>query len=174
MSAFMVDKAHVDALVAVAVFGPSGREISPDTAWRGVSWPSVDWPQLADMGWQEAGKHFRYADHDYADEIGQMLVLENVRSIRYRYPDTVEHPEATPGPLDQYWEELYRFPVRTGRLSAVAALKAVDGFEYQACEPPGWHTSEAKRFCEALRRAVIGYLPGYRDAEWTLSDRVSS
>jgi hypothetical protein len=44
------------------------------------------------------------------------------------------------------------------------------GFEYQACELPGWVGSEAGRFVDALRHALIRALPGYSDGPWTVDD----
>lgn len=151
MSAFMQDKAHIDALVALAVRGPSGVEVNPGTAWYG---PYFD------------GKR---ADHAEADAIGTMLVRENLASIHYRYPDTIDAREGTPGPNRRYWETDYVWPFGTPRLTAIQGLAALDGYEYQACEHPGWLTSDAHSFCDGLRRLLIGNLPGYRDANtWAI------
>jgi hypothetical protein len=69
MSAFIVSKVHVDALVAVAVFGPTGCRAAN---WRGPYF----------------GNPSRQATYCIASEIGEMLVKENLSSIHYRYPDT--------------------------------------------------------------------------------------
>lgn len=38
MSAFIQEKAHIDALVAVAIYGPSGETVAPDRMWYGPRW----------------------------------------------------------------------------------------------------------------------------------------
>lgn len=59
MSAFMVDKVHVDLLVKVAIEGPRGVPVSPDHAWHRPSWPAVRWSELEYQscehpGWRES------------------------------------------------------------------------------------------------------------------------
>ena len=49
---------------------------------------------------------------------------------------------------------------------AIEACKAIDCYEYQSCEHPGWRDSGAKAFCERLRSALIGAMHGYEEAEW--------
>ena len=46
------------------------------------------------------------------------------------------------------------------RVDFVDALEAIDVYEYQACEHPEWETSEARAFCDALRRGLTRMLPG--------------
>jgi len=53
--------------------------------------------------------------------------------------------------------------------SPVAVLKACDGYEYQACEHPGWEASEAHAYINALRRRAIHALPGYDEAAWEVA-----
>ena len=57
---------------------------------------------------------------------------------------------------------------RTRMPSPVAVLKAISCYEYQSCEHPGWHTSEARQFCSVLRDHMISMLPGYDDAQWEI------
>ena len=94
MSAFIVSKAHIDALVAVALFGPTGCRAAN---WRGPCF----------------GDPARQATYCIASEIGEMLVKENLSSIHSRYPDTAVNPRVTPGPVEQYWLEPYTFPFDT-------------------------------------------------------------
>lgn len=176
MSAFIVDKAHIDALVAAGLMGDYGCKLT----WA-----------------NEEGAYdgSRKLDHTTADRVGRMLWAENVISVDHRYspegrvayygegwengPDFqlpgryVE--EAIPGttetlsvPEYAYLDE-YRFPVGTRAPSPVATLKAIDCYEYQSCEHAGWKDSEAKRFCEALRDDMITRLPGYSEASWGIS-----
>lgn len=167
MSANMVDKAHVDALVATALHGPEGRESGPDNAWHTLRWYDVN-PRS--VGWDQLESITRRVEFDNVESLGDELIAANLDSIHYRYPDTIDDPEATPGPIERYWEQPYSFPVRTRRLSAVAALKALNSYEYQSCEHPGWDGSSAERFCDSFRRALIHHLPGYREATWEHDD----
>lgn len=152
MSAYVVSREHIDALVAVAVFGPSGEAVNPGTSWYGVHDPDTQ-------------ERMRY---DEADRIGTELWSENVRSVAYRYPQ--DGSGDRPGPAnftdDQAFE--YVFPMTTRRVSAIAGLKAIDGLEYQSCEHPEWETSWSARFLDGLRRQLIGHLPGYNDAAWEI------
>ena len=181
MSAFMVDKVHLDLLVSVALDGPSGRPVNPGNAWNRPSWPDVEFSELESEPFELVGAHFRHLDRcDIAyggakgftpDMLGQMLMSENLASIHYRYPDTISQPEGTPGPVAQYWTEPYAFASPGYRLTAVEALSALACYEYQSCEHPGWRTSEAFRFCDALRQALIHHLPGMNEAPWGWSER---
>lgn len=152
MSAYMVSKAHIDALVNVAVFGPKGTS-------RGQG------------GWYAVyyGNPSRKADDHVMNQIGDMLVRENLSSIHSRYPDTIEKPEGTPGPIEQYWLNEYEFEYPQRTLTAVEALKAVSCYEYQSCEHPEWKNSDAASFCESLRHNLIGCIPGYSDAAWEIA-----
>lgn len=142
MSAFIVGKVHIDALVQ------AGLTFSRHDRMR--------W-YLPASGTQRC---YHELDHTTVDAVGRMLWAENVTSWRYRYPD---------GPLVAEGTD-YTFPVtRAKRLSAVETLKAVSCYEYQSCEHPGWETSEAKAFCDALRMRAIHGLPGYEDAAWEVA-----
>ena len=145
MSAFVVSKSHIDALVTLAVKGPG----------TGGNWLTLHWYERRDDHGQEALIHNR-ADYDTADELGRMLWAENARSVAYRYGARTVVGD-------------YVWPMGAPRLSAVEGLKAIDCYEYQACEHDEWKDSAAKQFCDALRRALITYLPGYDDAAWAIS-----
>jgi hypothetical protein len=155
VSAFIVDREHVDALVTLAVKGPAAGGY-----WHGARWfRTVENMSLADI----VG-----ADYSNADTLGQMLWTENVRSIHARYPDTLEGG-TYPGPCDFTPEDVmgYTWPMSGRQLTAIEGLKALDGYEYQACEHAEWPDSEAYRFCDALRRALVSCLPGYSEASWS-------
>lgn len=142
MSAYIVDKPHIDALVAAA--------IRLDASW-----------------WHDGDR--AYARREDPAVTGQMLVDANVESVSHRYPD--DKLTELPGRLDAWWLVPYTFPKgrRPPSLTAVAILKAIDCYEYQACEPPGWETSEAAAFCRGLRDVAIGALPGYDEAAWEIT-----
>lgn len=151
MSAYIVDREHVRYLVTAAA-SPVLFMHHGHLAWV---W-NID---------REAGTYeradLRCCDYDEAARVGQMVWAANVASVRHRYPDCDE----LPGPLDRDYNygahRDSRLPVTSGRV-----LKACAGFEYQSCEHPGWPTSEAKAFIEALRAAAWRQVDGYDEAPW--------
>ena len=148
MSAFVVDRAHIEFLVSAAM----SRRLSP--------------ARLGPMGWQGATgrKSLACNDYEHAAAVAQMLWDENVRSVRYRYPDCTDDLH---GPIDcdfQYGE--HRHASLTP--DPVAVLKAIAGYAYQTCEHPEWETSEAFSFCESLKAHAINVLPGYAEAAWAV------
>ena len=145
MSAFMVSKQHIDAIVATAFWGPEGSRDQWSAYYN--------------------GEGFGY---DRLNQLGEMLVKENLSSIHARYPDTLENPEGTPGPIEQYWLQPYTFKHPAHAYTAVEILKAIDCYEYQSCEHDEWATSTAAKFCNELRGKLIGFLPGYDAAPWEI------
>lgn len=139
MSAFLVQKAHIDGLILAA------------------SRVRRDCP---------LARSFR--THNDADEIGRMLWRENLLSVEARYPHRAD-------PLEHDTIAAYRAPIFTlakmpGALNVVAAIKAVQCFEYQSCEHDGWIASDAREWCRALRAELVNALPGYDNAPWALTD----
>jgi hypothetical protein len=166
MSAYMVNRAHIDALVQVAIAGPRdavGNILTP-------GWSS--WPAPMRWYWSATGlAPFASATADDPDTVGSMLIRANLASIHARYPDTLEGG-SIPGPTAHYWDEPYRFPAfGTGVrwLGTVEALKALAGYEYQSCEVDDWRNSEAAAFADVLRSHLIARLPGYDAADWEVS-----
>lgn len=139
--------------------------MSPITAWGRLAWFSEEPSGTATLGdYQRLRRELRF---DNADEVGQMLWLENVASVAYRYPDTT--PNARPGPRSEDIDaEAAEYTYRDHRYvpTAVEALNAICCFEYQSCEHLTWRASEAYRFCDALRHALIHALPGMDTAPW--------
>ena len=143
MSAFMVDKEHIDILIRVAMRGPEGGQHQ----------------------WYRPYFQCQSINEEMADVIGAELVRANMQSIEARYPDT-RQGGGVPGPHDHYWEQSYRYADPGYDMTIVEAFKAIDCYEYQACEFDGWDTSDAKNFCEALRHCLGSKLPGYDEAPW--------
>lgn len=152
MSAFMVDKAHIDTLITAALDARCGRDF---TWYVGEGWSATA----------------RQLDFTNADEIGGMLWAENLASIHGRYPDTLEGGPV-PGPVDFEPEHTLTYTWQRvgtpGALPPVVVLKAIQCYEYQSCEHDGWRASAARAFCEALRLAMISRLPGYDAAPWAI------
>ena len=157
MSAFVVSHRHIDVLVETAMFGPASTRRN----WHTFTYyhRKAGEPDLS------AGRErtIRPGDYDAANRLGQLLLEENAASVNYRYPGDPEPP------ADEY-------QCRTAtRLPAVDVLMALDGYEYQSCEHPGWRTSEARSFTDALRRAVIGHLPGYSESDcWAIPEATTT
>lgn len=142
MSAFIVSAGHIDYLVSAA--------IAANIPYGGVRWEDA----RIELG--------------NADAVGAALWRENVASVAYRYADSAH--AGLPGPIGGDDPDAYTLHQYV-TLAPVQVLKAIDCYVYQSCEHPAWSDSEARRFCDALRRGVIGRLPGYDDAEWEIDDR---
>ena len=78
-----------------------------------------------------------------------------LRSVAHRYAEDADEAAG-----------LYVYRRSGHPADPVAVLKALDCYEYQACEDGGWEASEALAFCEALRHRAVGRLPGYEAAPW--------
>jgi hypothetical protein len=103
--------------------------------------------------------------HAHVDEraIADILRAENVRSVRARYGAKAAEmfPDA---PV------VLRPPSqRAPRLSPVAAIKACDCYDYQACETPDYDKTTAAAIIRVIRSAAVAALPGYEEAAWEVS-----
>lgn len=165
MSAWIVDRTHIDLLLKVGLVGPRGREVRPSNAWHSLSWFAEEMDGSATLNdYQRLRRELRY---DTADEVGRMLWTENVRSVTYRYPD--DTPSTRPGPASEDIDaeaEMYVYTDPGYVPTVVEACSAICCFEYQSCEHPGWRKSEALRFCDALRHSLMHALPGWEKAPW--------
>lgn len=176
MSAFVVSKAHIDRLVALALYGPQdqgGPSYAGDATWEPIRWYSEDPSSLRGDTGQNYFRHLnhitRHAREVGGDGIGSMLLAANIRSIEARYPDTVGHPENRPG-----WDgepDAYSFPVLTEHVTVAEGLRAISCFEYQACEFEGWLDSEAHSFCDSMRDALCHVITRTATRGWDNWDR---
>ena len=147
MSAFVLGKVHIDALLTAAV--DADLYIYHDNQPTKVAF-------------------------DNADEIGARLVAENVASVRGRYPDIPDSLDDMPGPIDNEYALAatrgeYHF-ARTQDFTPGQLLAAVTCYEYQSCEHDGWKGSFAEAFCDYLRGELCRKVPGY-DGTWELTER---
>lgn len=144
MSAYIVDHDHIDALLSYAI-QHQVRYVTPT-------------PNRACIE----------IDLKNATEIGRILLDENERSVRHRYPgcDAGE----LPGTIGQN-SALYKFrrwPALV-QLPAMTILKACDGFDYQACETDDYDQTLAATIIRAIRKWATSRLPGYSDAPgWSM------
>ena len=173
MSAYVPDKAHIAAMVRAGL-----DHATPGSPLR---WWSED-PRVMVAGAADHADYFRRLEairrdlrHEPASvaRAAMLLTTAVVAGVKHRYPDDTD--ETLPGPLDHYWTstspEAWVDAVRGARrLSVIEALSALDGYEYQACELPGWMGSEAASFVESLRRHLITRLPGY-GSTWEVTDQ---
>jgi hypothetical protein len=160
VSAYVVSKAHVDALVTAGLAMP-GRHAPLAWVWPEITPEEVRYAeQRCALGVYQQRRHV--LTMRTAGRVGAMLWAENQRSVNHHYDE-------------DDWERPFEFRRLPGNLLdariPVVVLKAVDCYEYQSCEHPAWERSEAKAFCDALRAVAIARLPGYDDAPaWEIDD----
>ena len=176
VSAFVVAEAHLDYLIAAGL--RYGHDADRTLRWH-VPDPPLPTDHRRGEPWgptaiAHAEATERQLRPDTADAVGEMLLVQNERSYDHRHAG--QHPTArlayrftergrwakVEGRVDAGWL------MRGVRLEPVAALKALSCYEYQSCEDPGWQGSEARAFCDSLRRCLIAALPGYEAAPWDL------
>ena len=145
MSAFVVDKSHINAMVTLALLKPYGSYFRFHHGAERIE-----------------------VTHENADEIGQILLDENVKSVMHRYEDSTI--TELPGSVNAQWLIPFKYSPMCKIPDAVEAIKLIQCFEYQSCEHPEWEQSKAKAFCEALTRNQFRRLPGYDDAPWDWID----
>ena len=153
MSAFVLGKVHIDALLTAAL-GSGARDDQ--------------------LYWYTKEGGGRRVDHETVDRVGAMLVRTNVESVRARYPDVGDDLADCPGPNDNAFaveavKGEYRFE-RTREFSTGELLAAISCYEYQSCEHDGWEGSDAEAFCDYLRKHLCRKVPGY-EGTWEIDER---
>ena len=156
MSAWIVDREHIDVLIVAGLRGPRGQAVSPDSAWHALRWFDAEPDVRNGLDWYQ--EHRRELTAMSADDVGRMLWLENVASVAHRYPN--DGPNDRPGPRDfcDADAEIYSYRDPGYRPSAGEILQTIGCYVYQSCEHPGWRSSEARQFCDALQDAVCATL----------------
>ena len=140
MSAFIVDKVHIDMLLAIAQHGPpDANHISGSPWWNVIAGRNVN-------------------------ALGDMLVAENVKSVTARYPDNDDRK--LPGPTVQYWQLPFSYKRPAYIPTVLEAFSVIDCYEYQSCEHDEWPQSEAQAFCHDLRKELTHALPGQDNITW--------
>ncbi len=141
MSAFRVDKHHIDALVCAGMSNDYAHAYSNSGVltfdYRGIT------HKLDSMGGQE---------------IGAALVDLNNRSVNTLYREDI-----APEPY-----EVKGLNVEV--LTPVVILSLIAGFRYQACEFVGWDDTLGAQYLRVLEKAAIHALSGYDNAPWTLDE----
>lgn len=168
MSAFVVDKQHIDLLVRAALNACPTRYAGDGCR---LSWWRVD-EQGEYAGWRELNCHAETMEDDNykayftPSQLGQILVSENVRSVHHRYPDDDPDLGELPGPIDAYYMApyIYSDPGRT--LTPGEVFRAIDCLDYQSCEHEDWRNSEAFAFLTSLRKAYCDQVADAEKAAW--------
>lgn len=149
MSAWLVDKVHIDLLVELALRGPA------DAQRRG------DWQP-------EYHAHPRVGERAEPDPdgLGRMLWGENLRSVAYRYP--ADEGGGRPGPAGLSDEAIaaYHFERPGYRLTVAEAMMALHCLDYQACECPDYQETPARRWLHETAFVLGMYAPGADDSPW--------
>jgi hypothetical protein len=141
MSAFIVDNRHIDAIVTYAI-AKRVRYFNPGNS------PREKWIEITARN---------------AEEIGRILLDENVRSVAHRYSNRINDDERNASAIYAYRP----FPTP---LAAVEFIKACKCLEYQSCETDDWETTLAYRILRACIDSASSDLRGYERAPWEISD----
>lgn len=142
MSAFLLGKTHIDYLMKAAQAYVRGS---------------------ARFSWYDEKMVAHDFTHENANAIGAMLWLENKRSVEHLYGPKSD------GMWTHFEEYVYENPEPGDEVDWVQVLSAIACYRYQSCEHPGWLTSDAFHFVQALEKRAIHNLPGYHDAAWEVS-----
>lgn len=155
MSAYMVEREHINYLVSAAM---SRQMQKPDSAFRWFY--NREWHQL------------EHGDREMGTKVGQMLWDENLKSINARYPDTIGNNENIPGKIGETY--IYAHSKTWGGdqypFDPVQVIMSIRCLRYQSCEHDNWEDSEAHAFLEALLSHAINKLPGMDKAKWGAPD----
>lgn len=135
MSAIMLAPEHINVLIWAAIHADRTQgDLYTSTEVDGT-------PAVSIHSWGTRGNH-RYLSAGTETPYGQMLVDANAASCAARYDDD-----------EQGYAYTYTRPQYT-EWSPLELLSALDCYEYQACEVSDWSATEAKQFCDILRRRI--------------------
>jgi len=149
MSAFVVGHAHIDALLTWSIDNQVNYYVSPFHAGN------------------PGGLRVTITDAN-ASEVGRILLDENERSVRYRYPECKD--DDLPGTIGESSSN-YEFRRWNSPLAALSILKACDCLDYQCCETDTWEQSLAWAVLHDIRTFAVRRLPGYDNAPGWEFDR---
>lgn len=159
MSAWILSRKHIDAIITTSVKGfrtvkngPLTRTIE-DGQWTPER-PSYFIGEV--LTWEDQVGRAPLTEAE-ATAMGQVLWNANYRSVNARYGESRRAPR-------------YAF-TGNGRILTLAELaKAIHCLDYQSCEYPEWYTSKARKFLDKVEqniyRVVAHDLPGYDEAPW--------
>ena len=97
--------------------------------------------------------------NDEINELGQILVNANYRSVNTRYPKDNFFP-TTP----------HKYNYRSVcDISAIEVIKACHCLDYQSCEFDGWEKSDAYKILQNIIQQATYKLENYESAPWVIS-----
>lgn len=138
MSAFIVSNTHINALLSYAI----DKQV---TYWN-----------------EKAGERTRITRHN-AEEVGRILMDENVRSVCARYRDAGNDEKSAGAD--------YSFQYFSTPLTAAEVIKACQCLEYQSCETDDYDASLAWRITQDIKNHACHHVPGYDAAPWEINER---
>lgn len=143
MSAYIVSKETIDVLLSAArqYGGRDARYL------------------FSENGRYLGSTQLQNASQSELNKVGKALWAENHKSVNDRNNEENDTTE-----LDAYQFKSYQIR-KPGHLSNVIRC-----YEYQSCEHEGWQTSDAKRFCDELKKSLIKQLPGANESPWGIHD----
>lgn len=157
MSAFIVSHDHIDALLTFAKLHRVSYYV-PQSICNKPGGTRVD------------------ITRDNATEVGRILLTENERSVRYRYPRSGDDLPGTIGENAatysfREFSELHRLQHGT---KCAWILSGCRCFDYQACETDDYDQTLAHLIIEAISAAAVRALPGMDDAPWEINRKVQA
>jgi hypothetical protein len=139
-----VSKAHIDFMVSAGLDRRRNvlrwYDVDPAQEMEEDCYQEGSWIGPGALRWHQ--EHARELRLDTADRVGQMLWVENQRSVNHRY-------------AEQELEEFYTFKEVARPHPPDVILNACACYVYQSCEHPGWWRSEARQFVFALEKYAI-------------------
>lgn len=126
VSAFILPKTHIDAMLTAAA------KLNPH------EFGHITWVRT----FTADDKTEVVFDVDSADEVGSMLIEQNVRSVNYLRKSNI-----VPAP--------YAFDMLPGLPDTDEILGAISCYTYQSGETPDWVSTEAYRFIQSLTDALV-------------------
>ncbi len=139
MSAFVVSHDHINALVTFLLDKKTSVYLRSQKRWI----------EATDLT---------------AQQIGEILLKENIRSVLERYPDC-KGGRDLPGVIGETVEN-YTFKRRSTPMKPVEILKSCSCLDYQSCETDDWSETDSYRIIKDIEAAAVRSLPGYEAAPW--------
>lgn len=119
--------------------------------------------------WCKLGDNYTYLNTpEQAETVFWVLVNENTRSLEARYP---QYPDM--------WENAksykFKYMPNAKQLYSVGEIaKALDGYEYQACEADDHDKTEAYQLVQQMRKHLLTMLEDYEIADTWSIDQAKS
>lgn len=100
------------------------------------------------------------------DDLGRLLLDENVTAVKTRYADSIDAEEAAEYARDVDTYRYQSVPVMAAGQTPfpLLVLAATASYRYQASEDPNYAHTLAAKIIDAVRDAAVSDLPGYNGA----------